>query len=38
MERENGGFGSLIALPLQLNAPKFGNTEFLDNELEPRED
>lgn len=34
----NGGFGNLIALPLQLEARKFGNTEFLDDELEPHRD
>jgi superfamily II DNA or RNA helicase len=33
----NGGFGNLIALPLQLHARKVGNTEFLD-ELEPHQD
>jgi hypothetical protein len=31
----NGGFGNLVALPLQLAARKAGNTEFLDDELEP---
>ena len=30
-----GGFGNLIALPLQLNARKAGNTEFLDDGLKP---
>jgi len=33
-----GGFGNLIALPLQLHARKVGNTEFLDDELEPHSD
>jgi hypothetical protein len=28
-----GGFGNLIALPLQLAARKLGNTEFLDDEF-----
>lgn len=30
-----GGFGNLIALPLQGHVRKFGNTEFLDRELRP---
>lgn len=34
----SGGFGNLIALPLQLEARKVGNTEFLNDELEPHED
>lgn len=34
----NGGFGNLIALPLQLQARKEGNTEFLNDELEPHQD
>ena len=34
----SGGFGNLIALPLQLHARKLGNTEFLNGELEPRQD
>jgi len=34
----NGGFGNLIALPLQREARKAGNTEFLDAELEPHRD
>ncbi|MGE0191716.1 MAG: DEAD/DEAH box helicase family protein [Planctomycetota bacterium] len=33
-----GGFGNLIALPLQYEARKQGNTLFLDNDLEPLED
>ena len=32
-----GGFGNLIALPLQLEARKRGNTEFVDNKLKPHE-
>lgn len=32
-----GGFGNLIALPLQLQARKKGNTEFIDGELKPHE-
>jgi superfamily II DNA or RNA helicase len=34
----NGGFGNLIALPLQREARKVGNTEFLNEELEPHQD
>jgi hypothetical protein len=34
----NGGFGNLIALPLQREARALGNTEFLDEELEPHGD
>jgi superfamily II DNA or RNA helicase len=34
----NGGFGNLIALPLQREARKLGNTEFLNEELEPHAD
>lgn len=34
----NGGFGNLIALPLQLEARNVGNTEFVDDELEPHRD
>jgi superfamily II DNA or RNA helicase len=30
-----GGFGNLIALPLQREARAHGNTEMLDNDLEP---
>jgi len=30
-----GGFGNLIALPLQKRARALGNTEFLDRELRP---
>ena len=30
-----GGFGNLIALPLQRNARQHGNTVFLDDELNP---
>ena len=30
-----GGFGNLIALPLQREARKLGNTEFLDDEFVP---
>jgi superfamily II DNA or RNA helicase len=33
-----GGFGNLIALPLQFKARKAGNTEFLDDALEPIKD
>ena len=33
-----GGFGSLIALPLQKQPREFGNSEFLTNSLEPVED
>jgi hypothetical protein len=33
-----GGFGNLIALPLQLDARQQGNTVFLDDGLEPRPD
>ncbi|MFH0946278.1 MAG: hypothetical protein V2A76_13845 [Planctomycetota bacterium] len=33
-----GGFGNLIALPLQLEARKEGNTEFLDQDLVPHVD
>ena len=33
-----GGFGNLIALPLQLAARKVGNTEFLDDNLQPHAD
>ncbi len=32
-----GGFGNLIALPMQLQARKKGHTEFVDNELRPHE-
>jgi hypothetical protein len=31
----NGGFGNLIALPLQYHPRQEGNTVFLDNSLEP---
>ena len=34
----SGGFGNLIALPLQREARNAGNTEFLDDELEPHRD
>ncbi len=34
----NGGFGNLIALPLKREARKLGNTEFLNEELEPHGD
>lgn len=34
----NGGFGNLVALPLQREARKLGNTEFLDEELEQHPD
>ena len=34
----NGGFGNLIALPLQFEARKAKNTEFLDDALEPISD
>lgn len=33
-----GGFGNLIALPLQRQAREHGNTVFLDERLEPHED
>ena len=33
-----GGFGNLIALPLQRQAREHGNTEFLDEQLEPHQD
>src|SRR5271156_7044544 len=33
-----GGFGNLIALPLQKKARQFGNTLFLDRGLEPHAD
>ena len=33
-----GGFGNLVALPLQLEARRAGNTEFLDKELQPHKD
>jgi len=32
-----GGFGNLTALPLQFQARKIGNTEFVDSELKPHE-
>ena len=34
----SGGFGNLIALPLQRAARSAGNTEFLDEQLEPHRD
>jgi hypothetical protein len=34
----SGGFGNLIALPLQRAARDRGNTEFLDDRLEPHRD
>ena len=34
----SGGFGNLIALPLQRAARNAGNTEFLDDRLEPHHD
>ena len=34
----SGGFGNLIALPLQRHARNAGNTEFLDERLEPHRD
>jgi hypothetical protein len=34
----SGGFGNLIALPLQRAARNTGNTEFLDERLEPHRD
>ncbi len=34
----SGGFGNLIALPLQRAARNSGNTEFLDERLEPHRD
>ena len=34
----SGGFGNLIALPLQQAARNAGNTEFLDDSLEPHRD
>jgi|ERR1035441_533734 hypothetical protein len=33
-----GGFGNLIALPLQYEARRHGNSLFLDEQLEPHED
>ncbi|MGH7595086.1 MAG: TOTE conflict system archaeo-eukaryotic primase domain-containing protein [bacterium] len=33
-----GGFGNLIALPLQKEARKLGNTEFLDEQFQPYAD
>lgn len=33
-----GGFGNLIALPLQKEARKMGNTEFLDEQFHPHAD
>jgi superfamily II DNA or RNA helicase len=33
-----GGFGNLIALPLQRGARQLGNTEFLDTKLNPHPD
>jgi superfamily II DNA or RNA helicase len=33
-----GGFGNLIALPLQKEARKYGNTLFLDENLKPYQD
>ncbi len=33
-----GGFGNLIALPLQRQPREHGNTEFLDEQLEPHHD
>ncbi len=33
-----GGFGNLIALPLQKQARKMGNTEFLDSDFQPYPD
>ena len=33
-----GGFGNLIALPLQHEARQHGNTLFLDGELAPHRD
>ncbi len=33
-----GGFGNLIALPLQKEARKHGNTEFLDEQFQPYTD
>jgi superfamily II DNA or RNA helicase len=33
-----GGFGNLIALPLQKDARKLGNTEFLDEQFQPYAD
>ncbi|MCA8959530.1 MAG: DEAD/DEAH box helicase [Planctomycetes bacterium] len=34
----SGGFGSLIALPLQLGPRQHGNTVFIDDRLEPHDD
>ena len=34
----SGGFGNLIALPLQRSARDAGNTEFLDHQLQPHRD
>jgi superfamily II DNA or RNA helicase len=33
-----GGFGNLIALPLQRSARRYGNSEFLDEQLNPYPD
>jgi hypothetical protein len=34
----SGGFGNLIALPLQLHARRAGKTKFLNTDLEPHQD
>ncbi len=34
----SGGFGNLIALPLQRQAREHGNSMFIDDELRPHED
>ena len=34
----HGGFGNLIALPLQHRARKFGNSVFVDTEMSPHDD
>ena len=33
-----GGFGNLIALPLQRRARELGNSVFIDDDLRPYED
>ena len=33
-----GGFGNLIALPLQKKAREIGNSVFVDNDLRPYDD
>jgi len=33
-----GGFGNLIALPLQANSMKLGNSVFVDKKFQPFDD